>query len=128
MSRREDTQRRKVAKKLQEQITACTDPKLLVRLTKQYNALKPKKMGRPANPEVPTPADQPRTPPREKRGSFVDQLSDSDYRGFLVVERAEKIKRASRELSTHDAIQQAASELMVEGKWGIRSKVNAIPV
>lgn len=42
MSRREDTQRRKVAKRLQEEISKCTDPKMLVKLTEQYNALKPK--------------------------------------------------------------------------------------
>ena len=50
MTTREAIQRRKVAKKLSEQISLCTDPNLLLELTKQYNAVKPKKAANKPEP------------------------------------------------------------------------------
>lgn len=115
MSRREDTQRRKVAKKLQEEISKCTDPKILVKLTQQYNDLKPKPIGRPRNQqETANPIANTGKLPRRKTGSAVDELSDEDYRIHLVVERTEAIKRKLK-VSSKEALRQAVSELSAEG-------------
>jgi len=115
MSRREDVQRRKVAKRLMEEINQTTDPKMLLKLVTQYNEVKPKGLGRPRK-EAPTPPlpSQQATVPRAKTGTFVDKLSDEDYQIHLVVDRAEQLRRKNG-TSSKEAVPQAFSELVAEG-------------
>jgi hypothetical protein len=77
--------RREAAKKLMEQIDKCEDPKLLIRLTKQLNALRPKRMGRPrTGKSTPSPVTSPEST-YIPNGSAMDDLPLGEQTALRVV-------------------------------------------
>jgi hypothetical protein len=77
--------RREAAKKLMEQIDKCEDPKLLIRLTKQLNALRPRRMGRPRTAKsTPSPVTSPEST-YIPNGSAMDDLPLGEQTALRVV-------------------------------------------
>lgn len=113
MSRREDTQRRKVLKKLQEEISKCADPKMVVKLTEQYNALKPKKAT--SNPEPTKKATPESTFVKSDyphKGDFLEKLPMGKREFWRVILGVEAAPGFSK--MTPDE-RQALAGKMVEG-------------
>jgi hypothetical protein len=86
--------RKEVAKKLQEQIAATTDPKLIIELSNQLSKFlpRPRQARRPRKAEV-TPPSKNRSLREKYTGSVYEQMSDGDLVCWHLVFEIEKRQR-----------------------------------
>jgi len=89
----------RVAKKLLASMKATDDPKLIARLSVQYNRLHPNPLGRPRHaPPPPKPVGRPRSAP--KTGTHLDNLPEQEQMVAKLVIRAETFAKEIRNTTT----------------------------